>query len=78
MMWRDRKSPPLAPPTTADPAEIARFTALADALKKIAVLYRLWKFRSPPLVGARAGRPRSAEGLYFHGHKAGEFSPIHE
>ena len=31
MMWRDRKSPPLAPATTADPAEIARFTALADA-----------------------------------------------
>ena len=31
MMWRDRKSPPLAPATTADPAEIARFAALADA-----------------------------------------------
>ena len=31
MMWRDRKSPPLASATTADPAEIARFTALADA-----------------------------------------------
>lgn len=31
MMWRDRKSPSLAPATTADPAEIARFTALADA-----------------------------------------------
>ena len=31
MMWRDRKSPPLVPATTADPAEIARFTALADA-----------------------------------------------
>ena len=31
MMWRDRKSPPLVPTTTADPAEIARFTALADA-----------------------------------------------
>lgn len=31
MMWRDRKSPPLAPATTADPVEIARFTALADA-----------------------------------------------
>jgi len=31
MMWRDRKTPPLATATTADPAEIARFTALADA-----------------------------------------------
>ena len=30
MMWRDRKSPPLAPASTADPAEIARFTALAN------------------------------------------------
>jgi 2-polyprenyl-6-hydroxyphenyl methylase/3-demethylubiquinone-9 3-methyltransferase len=29
MMWRDRKSPPLTPATTADPAEIARFTASA-------------------------------------------------
>jgi 2-polyprenyl-6-hydroxyphenyl methylase/3-demethylubiquinone-9 3-methyltransferase len=30
MMWRDQKSPPLGPATTADPTEIARFTALAD------------------------------------------------
>ena len=30
MMWRDRKSEPLPPASTADPREVARFTALAE------------------------------------------------